>query len=236
MWSKVSVEQYQSIHLIVKEQSDDVEKIVRVISVLYGLTDQEANRLPLGVFKERAAEACKMFDKPLTGRPHKRIGLRFIDYNVPQIRFGQYVELQHFLKGGVIENLHFIAASITDPIIGKNNSKDHDRIAEGFKSKPSLPVYASVCKFLSHLNDFNKNFSGLFGSTEEDEEDKREPDPFLNTWGWYFSATKIRDHKMVSMDEVMNIPLIEAFNIMVYMKDLKVFEDSQKKKSDNITS
>jgi hypothetical protein len=221
------VDVYQKIYSVIQKKVDDLDKIDQIIAILYNLSEYEVNRLPLKKFQRYADRVTKIVEPK--ARPRKLLGFRMVD-SIEKISLGQYIEVQHFIRSGIVPSLHLIAASITSPFFRRNNPKQHRQVSEYYLARPFAPVYASVCAFLSELSKFNKQFEGLFGEAPEEGE-RSSTDPFLSNWGWFYSAKKIAEFKSIDFDEALRLPLTEAFTILVYLKDLKTFEDHLNKKA-----
>lgn len=157
MWHKITVEQYQQIYQVYKEPIEEIDKIIHIISILYNKSEHEVNNLPVTTFHKLTAEINQTFSPELkTTIAYKYIkanGHRYkLSYEVGNLRFGQWAELQHFLKGNLIENLHKLAASIAAPmrfgiIAGKNDSEQHEKVANDFLQANFLKTYSSVVFF-----------------------------------------------------------------------------------------
>jgi hypothetical protein len=161
MWNKITVEQYQAIHAINNEDGDDIDKLLRIVSILYNKTEKEVNDLPVTTFHKITAEIAALFSAGLPERKTRkrlRIGGRryMMQYNVGKISYGQWCEIQHFLKGDLIENLHLLAASIAAPmkwglLTGKNDSRNHEKVSTDFLQANFLDTYSSVVFFCASL-------------------------------------------------------------------------------------
>jgi hypothetical protein len=86
-----------------------------------------------------------IFSSSLEAEPLKRLGRYFINYDFDKMRFGQYIELAHYLSGKPTVNDHKILASISNNWHGKNHSSDHQKKANYFLKKPVIKV-VFLCK------------------------------------------------------------------------------------------
>lgn len=243
MWQSITVEQYQQIHAVQKEKGDDGEKLLQIICILNNLTDEEAQDLPIKTYHNLTATALQLFERKPEEKYHKRIRIGRKVYKMAaspnKLRYGQYIEVQHFLKGGIIENLHFLAASIASPVrfgfAFKNDSSRHEIVANEFLQANFLKTYESILFFCAALHQFNKGYKSLFGT--EDEEDDEEPaekshgDGFTERWGWVFAATEIANHERIPLDAVYDLGLIQALNDLAYIKSFKEHEKRLNKKA-----
>lgn len=159
MWHKITVEQYQQVYELSKAGLDDVDKLLQVIGILYNLTEAQVNDLPVKVYHRLIEDIQQTFTSFPGSGPHKakiKAGGKTyqLSYQVEKMRYGQWVEVQHFLEQGIIEHLHLIAASIASPvrfgcIKGKNDSKTHDKRADDFLQANFKDLYNSVVFFCS---------------------------------------------------------------------------------------
>lgn len=240
-WDKITVEQYQLIHSVVHQDLDDVDKSIRIIGVVYNLTEDQISKLPYDLFLKRVDEVVKLFSIPKQGRAKRSIvanGKRYaFDYNIGKQRFAQYMESQHFLKSGLVENLHLIMASIARPVTfrifkGKNKSEDHEQVAADLQKANFLELYHSAVFFCSVLSEWNSNWQGLFEIQEnEDDEPFKNSSTFSDRYGWIYSATKIRDHEMKPLEWVYEMSVMNAFNDLAYLKALRAEENYLNKKA-----
>ncbi len=71
----------------------------------------------------------------------------------------------------------------------------------------------------------NKGYGTLFGqgNTEEQEgnegEVERNTETFEARWGWVYNAELIKGFEGVSLNEVWELPIIQALNGLAYLKD-----------------
>lgn len=170
MWDKIIVEQYQQITAINKQEMAEDEKIVQVIQILFNLTEAQVNDLPLSTFQQYATQAGIAFQTLRPGQWKKTIkanGKRYrLQYDPATLRFGQYIELQHFLKGGLVENLHLLAASIARPVQFRfftmpNRSEQHAQVADDFLTANFLDLFSCLVFFSRRMTASQSSGSRL---------------------------------------------------------------------------
>lgn len=233
MWQRITVEQYQLINKIHQDKkADDVEKTSRVIGVIYRLTEKQIDALPLATFKMYMAQAATLTELPKTFKVPKRIGIRRMMFNPEDLRFAQFMEVQHFLSD-MIGNLHLIAASISRPLIGKNKSEHHKKVSESFTGSNFIKVFGAVSYFCEQLKAFNKKFR--LSDEEESEEDEENPrpsreDPFIKNYGWLYAATTVRDHEGIPLYKVYDMLVLEVLSAIDYLKNYEVYQKALNKK------
>lgn len=242
MWKRITVEQYQQLDAINGQDLDDLDKVIAMVSVVFNKPEEDVLELYPKQFNALAVQIGTMFTA-IPNRAAKRIiqanGKRYaIDYNIGQYRLAQYVEAQHFLKAGLIPNLHLIAASLSSPYTifrkGKNDSENHAEIAENFKQANFLDTYTAVVFFCQHLTQFNRNYAGLFGTNEEGEEG--ESHPFNSRYGWIYSATQIKEHEGIPLSQVWDLNIVHALNVLAYLKSYTAYTYDLNKKARALTA
>lgn len=246
-WNEVTVEQYQKITAIQaataapgqSPEDLEIEKTIRIISTLYKIPEEQVSQLPVDKFHRYVVDLNNLFLSTKEGEHKKMIranGKRYaFTYNIGEFRMAQYVEAQEFLKRGLIENLHLIAASISQPVTWyfktkPNDSLNHEKVSEDFKKAPFMDVYNSVVFFCDVLKTYNGNFTGLFGTKYDDEE--RGPvrgSDFQERFGWIFSLTRIAEHERVTLEQAWDLPTTQCLNDLFYIKE---YDAEQKRIND----
>ena len=101
-WNDLTIGQYEKIYSIFKEDIDDEDKMIGVISVVYGITEDEVMSQPLARTREmiESVEDLKTF--PDEVRTKKRYRLKGKTYNVfsdpDKITTAQYMDYQSYAK------------------------------------------------------------------------------------------------------------------------------------------
>jgi hypothetical protein len=248
-WRDITVEQYQLINGINNEkirrdqskEDNDLEKMIRIIALLFNKTETEVNNLPVDHFHRLTAHITNLFTYDFKGKERHTIianGKRYaFDYEIGQMRHAQYVEAMSFLKDGkIIENLHLIAASITCPMTwyfkrGVNDSSTHAERANDFLQANFQDTYNSVVFFCALLNKLNTSYRDLFGIEETEGERKPEGSFFQERFGWFYSLTRIAELERISLNEAWDIPVIQALNDLVYLKEFDKHQEQLNKKT-----
>jgi len=231
-WSKISVEMYQYINDINQSDMTNIDKLLQTVSVLTGKTVKQLDILgqsKRGVarFNQLTIEVKKRFEELLkSGNPMSKVKKFKFDFNIEQLKFGQYIEIQHFVKQGQIEAIHLLAASMCE-----NEDMNHQQRAEHILQLPFLPVFWNVAHMIEKLNKFNHEYKGLLGIDDEvDEELKPEQSKFNERYGWIYSAKKVADFEGVSLEAAFDLPVRQAFNDLAYLKELSNYEYELNKK------
>jgi hypothetical protein len=158
---RLTIGQFQELYRIDKSKDDEIDKAVRSVSCMTGLTRWEVEDMDYGHFLRVVDEVethLKDFDLDMNPKKYFKVnGKKYgINYDASKIKAGQYVELQHFMKGDIVENLHYLMASIVYPVTfwrkGRNKSESHQQVAEDMLDVDFREAYASVVFFCKIWN------------------------------------------------------------------------------------
>lgn len=172
-WNTLTVEQYQLIMQVYASDMDAFEKEINICSMLSGKTPSDIEAMELGEYTELKKRISFIFDKPPEGKPRlfwKRY--RFI-YDIRRINTGRFVSIQTFLQGGIVENLHNLAACIIKPTWGKYRPENHERYAEDMKRAPLVSILSSMLFF---CNLFEQSVAALVDQVNNSPETKIAPE------------------------------------------------------------
>lgn len=101
-WNDLTIGQYERIYSIFKEDIDDEEKMIGVVTVVYGITEDEVMRQPLTKTREMIASVEGLKTSPDDVRTKKRYRLKGKLYNVcldaDKITTAQYIDYQTYSK------------------------------------------------------------------------------------------------------------------------------------------
>ncbi len=89
---------------------------------------------------------------------------------------------------------------------------------------------------MSSIQRLDKEFSGLFqGGNDEGGNDntrgRDDGDSFMRVYGWIYQATLIAEHEKIKLDEVYNLPTLQALNDLAYLKSKNAHDREQMKKA-----
>ena len=227
-WRKISVEKYQYIHEIGNSDMSEIDKLLYTITFLTNKTEEQINLINIKTYQKLEKQVRERF-KNVSGRAYDNYkGFKF-QYDFKKITLGQYIEVQHFLKNGHIESLHLIAASICT-----KGQLDHVTRGQLILKLPFLPIVHSVGKFLEQFKAFNDKYKGLFGVSEEGEiQDKPDDNDFNNRYGWIYSAKKVAEFEGITLEKAFDLPVIQSFNYLAYLKALGQYEEELAKRQKN---
>lgn len=161
--STLTVGQFQALYAVQKSSQDELDKMTDCVAILTGKTSAEVDDMPLSEFNAISAQIRQVFSQPMPEAKAKQIikanGKEYgITYEPGKLRAGQYVEYQGWIQGDLVDNLHLIMASLSYPVKrywfikrkGKNDSSNHEQVANDFKEAKFIDVYAA-CLFFCEL-------------------------------------------------------------------------------------
>jgi hypothetical protein len=186
-----------------------------IICDLYGFSHEEIDMNPK-LFLKYSKKVNRIFRKVEKRYP---IQWRLFETNAQKITFGQFIEVQYFLSNGLLDNLHFIAASIRS-----NGNEDFMKRAEKLLDANIRSVLPDVKEFLESFQKLISSYSGLFDNNEEviDEDEPLKPaedkHPFLTQYGWLYSARQVAKDLGLKLDDAFKLPILEALNTLAYLK------------------
>jgi hypothetical protein len=146
-WQTLTVEDYQLLMQVQNSDLDDFEKEIQICSMLADCTPSDIEAMPFGDYVELKRRISFVYEKPPEAKPKLYWRkYRFI-YDVRKINTGRYISIQTFLAGGLIDNLHNLAACIVNPRFGKYDATKHEEYANDLKAAPLVYILSSMLFF-----------------------------------------------------------------------------------------
>lgn len=161
-FNELTVGEYQEIYSIATGKDDDLDKSIQFVSILTGLTWEQVSDLDIGDFNKVIREIDIIFSNHVIDteiiNTCKVDGKKYnIIHNPRKLKSGQYIDVQTFMKGNVILNMHKLFACLLRRRgwfgVGKYNGKDHEVISEGVRDMNFITVHATCVFFLSLWNN-----------------------------------------------------------------------------------
>jgi hypothetical protein len=229
-WDKITVEMYQYINEINESEMDKIDKVLFSMAFLVGKSEQEFDKINKYKFAQLQRQFKQRFEQlNMQGKERERIkGLNF-NFDIRKVTLGQFIEVQHFYKNNYLNNLHLIAASFSTC-----DKLSHVERADKILKMPLLPVLYNVTKFLEVIKKLSDEYSGLFGIEDMEQEDlKPLSNGFNEQYGWIYSAKKVAEFEGIKLDEAYDLPIIQAFNDLSYLKAHQEYEAEINKRNIN---
>lgn len=212
---------YQRIAALWGEGEDHISQIGWIVMDLYGMSYDEVNEMDPKLFLKYSKSIEKQFrnidKKPFWSK------IKF-ETDASKITLGQFIECQYFIKQGQIDSMHLVGASIW------KDKRNHKLKSEILSNTNIRHVLQDITKFFISFAALIDSYKGLFEADEtEDETDElakpEKPHPFLDQYGWIYSAKQVAEHEGITLDAAFDLPIIQAFNDLSY---LKAFQSYQK--------
>lgn len=218
----MTVAQLQYVNQIDKTTPDTIERLGWIVCHLFGLSEDRVNRMNEGKFFKLVAKVERM----MAAKP-SRLRRVVLQTDATKITLGQFIECQHWLKNDLIQVLDLVAASI------KIKRTDHATDALKMKGKPFTLVLPKVNEFVLSMNSLIKNYSELFEIYDDEEAEERQPEnvhPFMQQYSWLYSASEIAAYEGIPLDKAYDLPVLQAFNGLAYLKSKAAYEKWKAKK------
>lgn len=160
-WNNLTLWQYQQLMpLITNPEKDwtELDKEVKMLSVITGLTEYQIDSLSIETLKEMRKDLA-FLDEPIEGKPVDFIvinGRRYrMNYDIKNMPAARYIESKVFSKE-TLANLHKIAASMVIPqkrtwlgkwVDDKYDASKHEEYAADMQEANFIHVYHSLVFF-----------------------------------------------------------------------------------------
>ena len=229
-WNKITVEMYQYINEINETDMDQIDKVLFTMAFLTGKSEQEFDKINKYKFAQLQRQFNNRFEQlNMQGKERERIKDLKFNFDIRKVTLGQFIEVQHFYKNNYLNNLHLIAASFSTC-----DKLSHVERADKILKMSLLPVLFNVKKFIEVIKKLSDEYSGLFGIEEiEEEELKPLTNGFNEQYGWIYSAKKVAEFEGIKLDEAYDLPIIQAFNDLSYLKAHQEYESEINQKKIN---
>lgn len=231
-WKDITLFQFQEIDRINNHPGyDEVSRAAFTTCVLFKLTEHELSELPARKAIRKIEKAGEVFSKPFRPEIFKSIGLYSLNYDMEKMTFGQYVELAHYFKSDV-RNAHNVMATMSKRIWKKQEHQDR---AKYFLTRPVTYIIGCVAEMKDRFNRFNMEYRSLFGLDTEVNGMDAQGHPFMRTFGWLFSVEQVQQLEGITREQAFGLPVRQAMNDLVYLKEKGKFEYWQFQQQKNKT-
>ncbi len=229
-WNNITLAKFRQLDEINSQDLPEIDKALFSTCIIFNKTEYELdNSNPTDVLKLTTKTGC-LFETPFNPKAFARMGKYFIQYDISKITFGQYVELNFFLSHNQVQNAHYILATCSKAFFKK--PKDHRKRADYFLTRCVPEVMGSLKRIVENFSAFNKEYSGLFGLDKEVTGDVQE-DKFNKRYGWIYSASQVAEYERITLEQAFALPVRQALNDLMYLKEKVKYEVDQIKKSNN---
>jgi hypothetical protein len=229
-WKNITLGMYQQIEAINKQDMPDIDKALYSACTVFGKTEYEINNEKPKKVLKMMNQLQNIFESPFNPKCVSRIGEYAINYDVSRITLGQYIEISFFIGRGLVNNAHYILASMAGRWRKKKITSDHLTRAEYFLIQPVEYVIGAANLIRENYIKFNKQYQQLFGIDPEVAGNVQDED-FNKRYGWIYSATQVAQHEGISLDAAYGLPVKQAFNDLLFIKAKGKYEMEQLRKA-----
>jgi hypothetical protein len=214
----MTLSQYQRIAAFWSAENDEVTQVALIICDMYAMTYDEVNTMDPKKFIRLSKQVEKSFYK-LDKKPFF-MRMKFTN-DATKINLGQFIEVQHFMKQGEIDAMHLICATIW------RDERHHELKASILLDTNVRYVLKDFTTFLLSFSELLKSYKGLFEVEQSEEEEDaivEKPHSFIDQYGWIYSAKQIAEHEGISLDQAFDLPILQAFNTLAYLKSFQSYQ------------
>lgn len=252
-WNDVSVAQYKEIYSIDRGDYNLMEKYqIQIFSILSDTEPEYFEDVSYPEFT-KIQESFSFIQYKPTRPPSQKIltpaGELFLYDDFKKYTIGEWIDLEHFHKDSIEENLGIICTIFyrqllpnPNPLLFTNKYEpygDWIYLRESlFDSVPVGIVYGITTKFLEFRETLYADYSGLFDDVPEESDDDIDPnesiiekakriqeeqkDKLSEKWGWDLLLYRLAKMENKSIQEVTGMPLIQALNMLSMKKEMKL--------------
>jgi hypothetical protein len=212
----MTLKQYQRIAGFYNQSDDEITQVALIVCDMFNLSHDVVDNMAPAKFIKYSNKVTKQFKK-LGKKPY--FGRLKLETDAKKITLGQFIEVQHFLKMGEIDAMHLVTASIW------RDSRQHNVKADILLKKHIRLILADYTTFLQSFAELLQGYKGLFESEEVEEDGKMEkPHPFIEQYGWIYSAKEVAQHEGITLDKAFDLPILQAFNALAYLKSEQSYQ------------
>ena len=224
----MTLKQYQVCYSINEIIKDDIERMAMIICELWDKSPDEVDNLTRKQFAKYCNKVEKLFKK---GFKKPFYSFRKFETDATKFTFGQFIEMQYWLKKSPIDNLHLVAATIS------KSKKDHSIKANYYLTHNASYCVNDCLKAIDSLNELVSKFKGLFELPENDAEDLQEFDkkeklnkhPFIEIDGWTYAAREVGQWLGLNVHQAYELGIMEALNTLSTLKRKQDYDKQMNK-------
>lgn len=202
--------------------SDPIEQIALAVCEVFSLSVDRVDNMSKWEFVLRSKYVGWISNRIVKRPWYMR---RMLCTDAEQITLGQFIEIQHWLKMGEVESLPYVAASIL------RNRGNHKKDVERLMRTNVRRLLSDVKMFMESFGKLLESYATLFykdtslpidPSDDEindlDREKELETHPFIDQYGWIFSAKQVANFEAITLEQAYGLPIIQALNDLSYLK------------------
>lgn len=249
-WSDISVAMYLELVDIFKDNQDIDDINTMVLSIILDISLDDVDNMLITDYIDYVTN-IDVFQKPIPTNYKNDITIdeyTFHLINFNNLEIGAFIDLEHLLKGDdYIYNLPKILSTLYRQEITPRTSLEkptyepygswwdvRDYI---FEKSIITDVYGVIDKYVKFRTNIYTTYEGLFeegDSISEDEEiemmkdmtgkerDEYNREKNISKYGWELMLMRLSNNDPTKIKESSKIPIIEAFNLLGMMNQLKI--------------
>jgi hypothetical protein len=235
-WNKITLAMFQQVEEVNARDIPDIDKVLFSTCIVFDKTEHELDNSDPKEVVKLMSKMQSIFETPFNAKPYNKIGRYFINYDIPKMTFGQYIELAFFLprneneKDKLIKNAHYIMSTISNRDHRKHKADDHRKKANYFLNQPIEKIMGSLNRITESFGEFNKEYKSLFGVDKEVSGDVQD-DAFNRRYGWIYSASQVKEYEGITNEQAFALPIRQALNDLAYLKAKGKYEAEQLRKA-----
>lgn len=227
-WNKISLYRFQQIDAInAKPGMSDIDKALFSACIIFNLTESQMNEIGAKKAMRLLNRTERIFSRPLKPGASTRIGKYLLNYDLPTLSFGQFIDLSFFLQSH-IQNAHYALASISRTLFKKYSADHHRRRADYFMEQGVEKIMGCLALLIERYRAFLGEYAGLFGLDAGTHGDAQ-GDVFNKRYGWIYSASQVAEYERITLEAAYALPVRQAFNDLAYLKAKSKYEAEQLK-------
>jgi hypothetical protein len=215
-WTDISLYQFQEIQRLEDDQNlSDIDKALFSCCIVYKKTPHQLDNTNPRTVAGMLTNMKAVFGDQVKVEVPKKLAGHQVQYDIGEITFGQYVELEFYLTGikQPILASHKAIASLC-----KRGTKGELIVkAEVFQKAKAYQALGALKEIKEKFNEFNNRFAGLFGLSPETH-GEHISDPFNKRYGWTYSATTVAAHQGIPLQDAYRLSVVEAFSDLGFLK------------------
>lgn len=179
-WSEITFEEYRDINIILKEDINDLDKIIKIITILLDLNYEEYDKLY--EIKYNEIRRIKNKIKFLTDYPKdykKNINIQGVEYeliNLNYMTLAEWIQLEHYITNDIEYNAHLICSVLYRRFrYDEFNNKILEEFNYNMEERSNLFLKSKMDSYpLELLLDFRYDVMNKFVLNKNDDDDIEE--------------------------------------------------------------
>lgn len=114
-WSDVSIDMYIKLYQVEQEELEEIDLLCKRIGILYGLSDEEVENMPITKYNQLQGELAFLLQEPNQTNLKHEIelnGVKFYLHNPTELSLGEWVDLESLQNEDVMNHIHQVMAML----------------------------------------------------------------------------------------------------------------------------